>query len=77
MNVNLSSRQFQDPKLSDQIRRVSGETGLDPRALKLEITESVLMHNAESTATKMHTLTELGIRFAIDDFGTGYSRSAI
>jgi EAL domain-containing protein (putative c-di-GMP-specific phosphodiesterase class I) len=73
MSVNLSSRQFQDPTLVDQIRRILRETGLDPHALKLEITESVLMRDAESTAARMHALTDIGVRFAIDDFGTGYS----
>jgi len=73
MSVNLSSRQFQDPMLVDQIRRILRETGLDPHALKLEITESVLMRDAESTTARMHALTDIGVRFAIDDFGTGYS----
>jgi diguanylate cyclase (GGDEF)-like protein/PAS domain S-box-containing protein len=73
MSVNLSGRQFQDPGLLDQIRRILRETGLEPRALKLEITESVLMLDAESTAARMRALTEIGVRFAIDDFGTGYS----
>jgi EAL domain-containing protein (putative c-di-GMP-specific phosphodiesterase class I) len=73
MSVNLSGRQFQDPMLVDQIRRILRETGLEPRALKLEITESVLMQDAESTAARMHALTDIGVRFAIDHFGTGYS----
>ena len=73
MSVNLSGRQFQDPGLLDQIRRILRETGLEPRALKLEITDSVLMLDAESTAARMRALTEIGVRFAIDDFGTGYS----
>jgi EAL domain-containing protein (putative c-di-GMP-specific phosphodiesterase class I) len=59
--------------LVDQIRRILRETGLEPRALKLEITESVLMQDAESTAARMHALSDIGVRFAIDDFGTGYS----
>jgi EAL domain-containing protein (putative c-di-GMP-specific phosphodiesterase class I) len=73
MSVNLSGRQFQDPRLVDQIRRILRETGLEPQALKLEITESVLMQDAESTAARMRALTDIGVRFAIDDFGTGYS----
>jgi EAL domain-containing protein (putative c-di-GMP-specific phosphodiesterase class I) len=73
MSVNLSSRQFQSPKLVEQIKRVLRETGVDPSALKLEITESVLMDDADRAAARMHALIKLGIRFAIDDFGTGYS----
>jgi diguanylate cyclase (GGDEF)-like protein/PAS domain S-box-containing protein len=73
MSVNLSGRQFQDPRLVDQIRRILRETGLEPQALKLEITESVLMQDAERTAARMRALTDIGVRFAIDDFGTGYS----
>ena len=57
MSVNLSGRQFQDPGLLDQIRRILRETGLEPRALKLEITDSVLMLDAESTAARMRALT--------------------
>jgi diguanylate cyclase (GGDEF)-like protein/PAS domain S-box-containing protein len=73
MSVNLSGRQFQDPNLVDQIRRILDETGLEPRALKLEVTESVLMRDLQSTIARMRALTDLGIRLAIDDFGTGYS----
>lgn len=73
MSVNLSGRQFQDPKLVDKIAAVLRETGLAPCGLKLEITESVLMFDPEGTAATMHALTGLGVRFAIDDFGTGYS----
>ena len=73
MSVNLSGRQFQNPGLVDQITRILRETGLEPSALKLEITESVLMQDAESTASRMRALTDIGVRFAIDDFGTGYS----
>jgi predicted signal transduction protein with EAL and GGDEF domain len=73
MSVNLSGRHFQDPNLVDQIRRILDETGLEPRALKLEVTESVLMRDLQSTIARMRALTDLGIRLAIDDFGTGYS----
>ena len=73
MSVNLSSRQFQDSSLVEQVRRVLAETGLAPNALKLEITESVLMQDIERTAARMRALTDLGVKLAIDDFGTGYS----
>src|SRR6266536_3844766 len=73
MSVNLSSRQFQDSSLVEQVRRVLAETGLAPNALKLEITESVLMQDIERTAARMRALTDLGVSLAIDDFATGYS----
>jgi diguanylate cyclase (GGDEF)-like protein/PAS domain S-box-containing protein len=73
MSVNLSSRQFQDPRLVEQVRRVLDEAGLPPSALKLEITEGVLMQDVDATAARMRTLTDIGVRLAIDDFGTGYS----
>jgi predicted signal transduction protein with EAL and GGDEF domain len=73
MSVNLSSRQFQDPRLVEQVRGVLDEAGLPASALKLEITESVLMQDVEATAARMRALTDIGVRLAIDDFGTGYS----
>lgn len=73
MSVNISSQQFSQPDLIKQIQQILDETGLEPRNLKLEVTESVLMANAESTAATMLQLQALGIQFSIDDFGTGYS----
>jgi diguanylate cyclase (GGDEF)-like protein len=73
MSVNLSARQFQRPELLGDIRDALATTGLDPRRLKLEITESVIMHDAEATTATLLALKDLGIRLAIDDFGTGYS----
>jgi EAL domain-containing protein (putative c-di-GMP-specific phosphodiesterase class I) len=73
MCVNLSARQFQHPKLVDDIESAVRQSGLDPRTLKLEITESILMQDAESTLATLHALKALGIQLAIDDFGTGYS----
>ncbi len=73
ISVNLSARQLQQPNFVTVVRQVLRETGLNPRTLKLEITESALMEDAEAAAATMRTLKELGIRFAIDDFGTGYS----
>jgi len=67
MSVNLSSRQFRSSNLADQIKRVLRQTGLEPRALKLEITESVLMDDANGAAARMHALTDLGVRFASTD----------
>ena len=73
VSVNLSARQFQHPDLLGDIRRAVGTAGLDPHCLKLEITESTVMHDAEAAVTTMNELKTLGIQLAIDDFGTGYS----
>jgi diguanylate cyclase (GGDEF)-like protein/PAS domain S-box-containing protein len=72
INVNLSSKQF-TPQLIDEIHQILQETQLEARYLKLEITESVLMENAEAAITTLTQLQDLGIGLAIDDFGTGYS----
>ncbi|MBW4515892.1 MAG: EAL domain-containing protein [Timaviella obliquedivisa GSE-PSE-MK23-08B] len=72
VNVNLSSKQF-SPHLVDQISQILEETQLPPHYLKLEITESILMENAESAVTTLSQLKTLGTLLAIDDFGTGYS----
>ncbi|MDB9512615.1 EAL domain-containing protein [Kamptonema animale CS-326] len=73
ISVNLSNQQFTQPDLIDQIRKILLETELDPRSLKLEITESVIMDNAESAAALLLQLRALEIQLYIDDFGTGYS----
>jgi EAL domain-containing protein (putative c-di-GMP-specific phosphodiesterase class I) len=73
MGVNLSGRQFEDPDLVADVERALRDTGLDPRCLKLEITESVAMQNAARAEITMRALKDLGVRLAIDDFGTGYS----
>ena len=71
--VNLSARQFQQPNFTEQIAEVLEETGLAPRYLELEITESSAMQNAENTIYTLRELKALGVRIAMDDFGTGYS----
>jgi EAL domain-containing protein (putative c-di-GMP-specific phosphodiesterase class I) len=73
MSVNLSGRQFQHPGLVADVARTLAETGLDPRCLKLEVTESVLMCDVETAVATCAALKELGVQLAIDDFGTGYS----
>ena len=73
VSVNLSGRQFTQPDLVEQIDLVLQETGCPARALKLEITESVVMQDAPQTAAMLHTLKARGIGLCIDDFGTGYS----
>ncbi|HEY9699006.1 MAG TPA: EAL domain-containing protein [Trichocoleus sp.] len=72
VSVNLSSKQF-TPQITVQVQQILKETGLAPQRLKLEITESLLMENAESAIDTLSELRELGIQLAIDDFGTGYS----
>jgi len=73
MSVNLSAKQFQNPKLVEEITDALTMSGLEPACLKLEITESVVMQDVPATLAKLHELKDLGIRLAIDDFGTGYS----
>ncbi|MGI0483926.1 PAS domain S-box protein [Pantanalinema rosaneae CENA516] len=73
MNVNLSSKQFSQPDLIHQIAHVLHQTELAPDRLKLEITESGIMENANSAATLLQQLKALGVQICIDDFGTGYS----
>jgi diguanylate cyclase (GGDEF)-like protein len=73
MSVNLSAKQFQNPKLVEEITQVLDESGLAASCLKLEITESTVMQDAPVTLTRLNELKELGVRLAIDDFGTGYS----
>lgn len=73
MNVNLSGKQFSQPNLIEVIADTLDKTGLPAPYLKLEITESVIMENADSAAAMLNELKALGSQLAIDDFGTGYS----
>lgn len=73
ISVNLSGRQFVHSNLLEQITQILEVTGLDPRSLKLEITESVVMESVESAAGTLEKLRALGVELSIDDFGTGYS----
>ena len=73
MSVNLSGKQFLYAPLPQEICQILEETGLEPSRLKLEITESVLMENAEAAAAMLRDLRARGIQLSIDDFGTGYS----
>lgn len=73
VSVNLSVRQFQLPDLVDQIMEILGATGLSPRSLRVEITESVLMDDPETNKETIRALRERGVQVQIDDFGTGYS----
>ncbi len=74
--VNVSPRQFQQGSLLKTVTRALEDTGFDPRRLDLEITETLLMQNAESVLAAMRELGQLGVRFSVDDFGTGYSSLA-
>ncbi len=73
MSVNISAKQVQQTDLPAEVKEVLRATGMDPRLLKLEITESVAMENAEVNIATLWLLKGMGIRLAIDDFGTGYS----
>ncbi|MFG2905774.1 EAL domain-containing protein [Kitasatospora sp. NPDC048286] len=73
VNVNVSARQFRDAGFVDVVRRALATTGIDPRTLVLELTESVLMRRDDRIHADMATLSGLGVGIAIDDFGTGYS----
>jgi EAL domain-containing protein (putative c-di-GMP-specific phosphodiesterase class I) len=73
MAVNLSARQFRQENLIEMVEEILLETGLAPQWLELELTESLVMQEAEKSAAILHELTGRGIEVAIDDFGTGYS----
>jgi EAL domain-containing protein (putative c-di-GMP-specific phosphodiesterase class I) len=76
ITVNLSARQLRDEEFPDRVQRALAQTGLDPKWLELELTESALMDNAEAARTTLAALTSAGVNVSIDDFGTGYSSLA-
>ncbi len=73
MNINISSKHFLSPTLLDDIKKILDITGMPPEQLKLEITETALMEDADETIRLVHRLKDLGLQLVIDDFGTGYS----
>jgi diguanylate cyclase (GGDEF)-like protein/PAS domain S-box-containing protein len=73
VSVNLSGKQFRQPELVDRIREILEDSSLEPSRLCLEITESMIMEEAESAVGKMRQLRDVGVELHIDDFGTGYS----
>jgi len=73
MAVNISAIQFRNENFLEDVFAILKDTGLDPRFLELELTESVLMKHAESTASILKALRAGGVQLAVDDFGTGYS----
>jgi EAL domain-containing protein (putative c-di-GMP-specific phosphodiesterase class I) len=76
LNLNLSARQFAEPALPAQLKRILTETGLVPGAVWLEITEATLLHDRDASEQTLTRLHELGVRLVIDDFGTGSSSLA-
>jgi diguanylate cyclase (GGDEF)-like protein/PAS domain S-box-containing protein len=73
MAVNVSAMEFRDENFLRNLFAILAGTRLDPRSLELELTESVLMKRAESTASILQSVREGGVQVAVDDFGTGYS----
>ncbi|NUN62365.1 MAG: EAL domain-containing protein, partial [Burkholderiaceae bacterium] len=71
--VNVSTREFRHPDYVQQVLEVLQQTGADPCRLKLELTESLLLHDVEDGIAKMQVLRKQGVGFSLDDFGTGYS----
>ncbi|HRH81209.1 MAG TPA: EAL domain-containing protein [Thiobacillaceae bacterium] len=71
--INVSARQFHQPQFVEQIATCLRESGIDPARLKLELTESVVLDNADEVIQRMRQIKALGVSFSLDDFGTGYS----
>ena len=74
--VNVSALQFQQGHFVDRVANVLAVSGLPPQLLELELTESILVHDADDALHRLHALARLGVRMSIDDFGTGYSSLA-
>jgi diguanylate cyclase (GGDEF)-like protein len=75
-SINLSARQLRDRGLADEVRAAVSRHGIAPGELELELTESMVMEQAELALSQMHALRALGVGLSIDDFGTGYSSLA-
>jgi diguanylate cyclase (GGDEF)-like protein len=71
--VNTSALEFRSEEFLENVRATLKTTGLAPHLLEIELTESILMRDVESTNSVLHSLSDMGIRLSIDDFGTGYS----
>jgi diguanylate cyclase (GGDEF)-like protein/PAS domain S-box-containing protein len=71
--INLSVRQFRDAGFAARIQKIFAETGVDPRRVEFEVTETSVLYDAETVSRVLQLERELGVRVAIDDFGTGYS----
>jgi diguanylate cyclase (GGDEF)-like protein len=75
--INMTARQFLDEQLLADVASILAETGMDSRLLEIELNESLLIHDVESTMRILTGLKALGVRIAVDDFGTGYSSLAM
>ncbi len=73
MNINISKRQICEPSFVEDVRKVIAETGVSPQDIRLEITETVIMENADTINDVLEALKSLGVQLHMDDFGTGYS----
>ncbi len=73
VSVNLSPREFACPEMPGEVAQIVQRTGLDPASLRLEITETAMMHDVDQASHTLNELKRLGVWLAIDDFGTGYS----
>jgi EAL domain-containing protein (putative c-di-GMP-specific phosphodiesterase class I) len=73
VSINISAVQFRSKQLIETVAQVLDETGLDPRYLELELTESMFISNTEGAINTMYRLKDLGVALSIDDFGSGYS----
>ena len=71
--VNISARQFREKGLLQVVANILAESGLDPAQLELEVTESVIMHDAQHVIATLQAFRDMGVRLSVDDFGTGYS----
>lgn len=76
ISVNVAALQLESPDFVAQVLHALEHTGVDPRSVVLEITETALMHDSDRIAQRLHSLRLAGLRVAIDDFGTGYSSLA-
>ncbi len=74
--INVSALQFQQPQFVDRVAAVLAAAGLPPHRLELELTESILVHDADEALQRLQALAHIGVRLSIDDFGTGYSSLA-
>jgi diguanylate cyclase (GGDEF)-like protein len=76
ISVNVSARQLERDRIVEDVARALSTSGLDPRMLVLELTETALMNNVDASMDRLRLLKSLGVRIAVDDFGTGYSSLA-
>lgn len=73
LSINVSAKQFRQDQFVAQVQDSVAQYAINPKLLKIELTESMLLDNVDSTISTMNALKEIGIRFSLDDFGTGYS----